>query len=585
MSEQDSASFRIGTLGGEDTSLSSQGSETSIAVPRADRATEVGELESSTNLSSQVESESFRQTVHTDEAQLMVAMSTSEDPTAALFGNILTEANEVVVLDEDNDLILKKEDRAKEGTKDALSQFRTATEGLVHKIGVARHLNNGNARDGETEQGNSTTKEHLTDMYMSNMDKFDLMAARATAYDFRHVASIPTLRDVDSKDPKFWFNDDGRDLFDHYTTITIEEVRKWQLALNRYTKQESVERQSLRWLMAFLRNSITGELWDRVKIVYDQVPKSESGALTLLKLVYEKTMLMTQENVSSLKYFIKLFANTGLTRFTGESVTIAGKQLIVACTRLSDVGQLPQDTLKDVLAGLSKCSCESFRKVYDHLLQTESINALQEVTVPCKTILRRVKEVFIGAVTMYNSLCLSNKWYNPNNRGGGVHSCWNCEEEGCHVRKCSKPKDKQRIARNREKYLKEKESGGGSQGSAGGTGKNYQRQSFTAPKEGNGVAYVDGRLQCFCKHGCNWNVSHTSNFHKKWLVSQSTFRLPSTHPFQKALNVNAPSASPPTPTSASSVSWSASAVPTAASANAAVSVIDRNKIAAAFGRV
>ncbi|EED87187.1 predicted protein [Thalassiosira pseudonana CCMP1335] len=357
---------------------------------------------------------------------------------------------------------------------------RTATEGLVHKIGVARHLNNGNAGDGETEQGNSTTKEHLTDMYMSNMDKFDLVAARATAYDFRHIALIPTLRDVDSKDPKFWFNDDGRDLFDHYTTITIEEVRKWQLALNRYTKQD-----------------ITGELWDRVKIVYDQVRKSESGALTLLKLVYEKTMLMTQEN-------------------------------------------------------------------------TESINALQEVTVPCTTILRRVKEVFIGAVTMYNSLCLSNKWYNPNNRGGGVHSCWNCEEG---------PEE------NREKYLKEKESGGGSQGSAGGTGKNYQRQSFSAHKEGIGVAYVDGRLQCFCKHGCNWNVSHTSNFHKKWLVSQSTFRLPSTHPFQKALNVNAPSASPSTPTSASSVSWSASAVPTAASANAAVSAIDRNKIAAAFGRV
>jgi hypothetical protein len=103
--------------------------------------------------------------------------------------------------------------------------------------------------------------------------------------------------------------------------------------------------------MAFLRNSITGELWDRVKIVYDQVPKSESGALTLLKLVYEKTMLMTQENVSSLKYFIKLFANKGLTRFTGESVTIAEKQLIVACTCLSDVSSRH---FKDVLTGLSK---------------------------------------------------------------------------------------------------------------------------------------------------------------------------------------------------------------------------------------
>jgi len=78
-------------------------------------------------------------------------------------------------------------------------------------------------------------------------------------------------------------------------------------------------------------------------------------------------MLVTQENMSSLKYSIKLFANKGLTRFTGESVTIAKKQLIVACTRLSDVGQLPQDTLKDVLTGLSKCSCESFRKVFDHL--------------------------------------------------------------------------------------------------------------------------------------------------------------------------------------------------------------------------
>ena len=114
---------------------------------------------------------------------------------------------------------------------------------------------------------------------------------------------------------------------------------------------------------------------------------------------------MSQENVSSLKYFMKLFANMGLTWFTEESITIAEKQLIAACTCLSDVGQIPQDTLKLVLTGLSECSCELFRKVYDHLLQMESINALKGSQIFGNTL-----EALVGAIYLDKQYDFTKKW-------------------------------------------------------------------------------------------------------------------------------------------------------------------------------
>ena len=195
---------------------------------------------------------------------------------------------------------------------------------------------------------------------------------------------------------------------------------------------------------------------------------------------------------------MKIFEEKGLTRIWGENVALVEKELVTVCTRLYEVGELPDETVIDILTGLTKCSVEQFRKIFDHLLQKEQLALLEHATHPKSTI-DRVKEVLIKAVDTYNSLSTLSKWHTPCHQRAAA--CWNWEKEGCNVNSCPQQKDQKRIAENRKKYLESKnKNGAGNRSDGGGKsgGGGYSRSKWGAPDhKSSGIAFVDGKLQCW----------------------------------------------------------------------------------------
>ncbi len=116
--------------------------------------------------------------------------------------------------------------------------------------------------------------------------------------------------------------------------------------------------------------------------------------------------------------------------------------------------------------------------------------------------------------------------------GGRAHNCWNCGGKGHGVTACKKPKDQKRIAENKQKW--EAENGKSLDGTP--SKGQYERKKWGSSDSndtGHGVKAFSGVLHMLCNKGCGWNKTHTTGFHKQFLVAPSTFpaALPATHPY------------------------------------------------------
>ena len=86
------------------------------------------------------------------------------------------------------------------------------------------------------------------------------------------------------------------------------------------------------------------------------------------------------------------------------------KQLEAVVVRLEEVGNLPVETESDVLEGLTICSVEAFKKMFDHLLQQEKIAMLQ-LSSPTTSALEQVRQIIRQANDLYHRLNTSNQWH------------------------------------------------------------------------------------------------------------------------------------------------------------------------------
>ena len=78
---------------------------------------------------------------------------------------------------------------------------------------------------------------------------------------------------------------------------------------------------------------------------------------------------MSWDTIMALKKYLKLFEEKGLRRIRGKNVVIAEKEIMAVCTRLKEVNALPDETVVDVLEGLTNCSVPDFTKLFDFLFR------------------------------------------------------------------------------------------------------------------------------------------------------------------------------------------------------------------------
>ncbi len=149
--------------------------------------------------------------------------------------------------------------------------------------------------------------------------------------------------------------------------------------------------------------------------------------------------------------FIEIFKRTGVSKYTGENLSVVQEQITGICKRLDSVGALRSEHVMDILTGLGICSNTKFRDMFKHLKQTAELNHLSLLlpSIPVNASpIEQIEGILEKAVDQYGLLCIAGSWHNAqtsravlNSTVDMVGQCWNCGEKGHRADKCKRLKD------------------------------------------------------------------------------------------------------------------------------------------------
>ena len=88
------------------------------------------------------------------------------------------------------------------------------------------------------------------------------------------------------------------------------------------------------------------------------------------------------------------------------------KEALAVRVRLNEVNALPEETVVDILTGLTRCSVPEFNKLFDFLLQGARTSVLDiDGMSSHDDTLEQVKIILSKAVDAYHALCTAGKWH------------------------------------------------------------------------------------------------------------------------------------------------------------------------------
>ena len=476
-----------------------------------------------------------------------------------------------------NQVIIPKNKRGIEGSKEYSSAYALATAALSPKLGAAKHFVT-KSEDGKADPGNAVYR-NIQEQFVGNYSKIEDAQKHCVGYDFMEIVLVRKVSNQSATALWEKYGDETINLFEDWTHLTLQQVKQWQFDVNRQAGDEN--RRSSAWLLAFLRNSCTQDLKDGIKDSFEALEPFEKGGATYLYLILSHMFQMTTDVVAALKSVITRFSRDGIAKFKGENVFLAAKQLTAVVKSLARVDALSDEAVSDVMDGLAKGSVSKFTEVFK--LESTMYRSGQTSTTytgGSQSALGRILTILSKATDLYNSLSTGNNWHIPSG-GGRAGACWNCN--GDHgVNKCKLPKDQARIEANKKKWEEDKKKKSGSGGSVSGN-RQYERSRFGSggsPQKpsGSGIEKFNNVWHMFCSKGCGWNCTHTSGFHAAFTSNPSSFpsALPATHPYhQKIAKEQRQAGIVSSPSLAAS-----SASPSINSSNSGVVPLDKRKLLA-----
>ena len=261
-------------------------------------------------------------------------------------------------------VLVPKHRRSTYGRRDYLRNLYAAATPLDPKMGVPSHVVS--SCDGETETSNQTKSQMIEEVFVSNHDKFQQALLRVEYYDMMSVFMVPTVRSKYGTKPNKIFNNDGKNLFLHWDSLRWEDVCLWQKTINKWALDD--DRTSSRWAQSFLYKSSTLELRERVDTQYMSLSATFKGEVTYLYLQLKVMFHMTRDTITALT-FLKKIEEKGLCWYPNENMAQLQKEVQAVCVRLDKVGALPEETVINIMSGLTYYSVPEFTKLFDFLLQ------------------------------------------------------------------------------------------------------------------------------------------------------------------------------------------------------------------------
>ena len=144
---------------------------------------------------------------------------------------------------------------------------------------------------------------------------------------------------------------------------------------------------------------------------YKNLPNNLKGEVTYLYLQLRVMFYMSRDTINALKKYLKTFEEKGLRRIRGENVAVAEKEINAVCARLDENNALPEETVVDILTGLTRCSVPEFVEFFKFLLQAARAEVLELDETRVNDTKASVKGIMSKAVDTYHALCTAGKWY------------------------------------------------------------------------------------------------------------------------------------------------------------------------------
>jgi len=258
----------------------------------------------------------------------------------------------------------------------------------------------------------------------------------------------------------------------------------------------------------FFRNNTDEYLFNKTLETYEQYPVMSRGGPLMACLLLSKILSTTE---SAIEILIKKIQKIEIRDIQGEdvdSVVSLVRSTVDVLRSASDEGRsyVPDDFPKTVLQVFQTSSNKVFNDTFEEeqkAVQRESDKSGRKPQWPL------VETTLLQAERVYQRLVIEGTWcvsasqkrhaLNVSGFKGGKpprdldkRTCWNCGKLGCSVEVCDKPKDQNRIDKNRKKFMARKHSKQNPRSSSSNSNSNkYDDKGRPLKENKNGVFVVD----------------------------------------------------------------------------------------------
>ena len=221
----------------------------------------------------------------------------------------------------------------------------------------------------------------------------------------------------------------SRSLFDHYSSITVDEVRASIEHFRIYGQDYHL--QNLQWSEEFFKSSCAPDLRMKIAEKTREIPNTEKGG-PLYFLYMIKTILHLSEEGA--RVMLRKIQTMKVTDFEGEDVDKVVSLLRASIDRLKSINKLPFDIERQLFGIFRSCSVPDFSDIFKAMEHTHTLHmktfTVEEILKVAEDEFQRLSQTWSNAARPKSSFIASS-----------TATCWNCGEPGHTFRSCPKPKN------------------------------------------------------------------------------------------------------------------------------------------------
>ena len=222
----------------------------------------------------------------------------------------------------------------------------------------------------------------------------------------------------------------SRSLFDHYSTMTVDEVRA---SINHFRLYgQDFHLQNLQWSEEFFKASCTPDLRMKITEKTRDIPNTEQGGPLFFFFMIRTILHLSEEGA---RVMLQKIQHMRVTDFEEEDVDKVVSLLRASLDRLQSINKLPFDIERQLFSIFRSCSVPEFSDIFKAM---EHSHTLRMKTFTPEDILTIAEDEYQRLSPTWSDSARTKSAF----AASSDTICWNCGEPDHTYRSCPKPQNR-----------------------------------------------------------------------------------------------------------------------------------------------